>query len=133
MPPAGYALQYRLGNDRIADCILFLPPPNGNICIDAKFPLESFRVMTDLDKPASDRRQAETQFKQDIKKHIRDIADRYIVRGETSDGAIMFIPAEAVFAEIQAHHPDLTDLAHASRVWLASPTTLWAILHGPRG
>lgn len=129
MPPQSYALQYRLVNDRIADCALFLPEPSGTICIDAKFPLESYRVMTDTSRADSVRKQAEAQFKQDIRKHIRDIAEKYILRGVTADGAVMFIPAEAVFAEIQAHHPDLVDLAHASRVWLTSPTTLWAVLN----
>lgn len=129
MPPASYALQHTLPNGRIADCALFLPAPTGTICIDAKFPLEAFRVMTDLARSEHERKAAETRFKQDIKKHIKDIAERYIVREVTSDGAIMFIPAEAVFAEIQAHHPDLVDHAHAARVWLASPTTLWAILN----
>jgi DNA recombination protein RmuC len=129
LPPSGYALQHALPNGRIADCALFLPPPTGTICIDAKFPLESFRIMTDIARSAAERKRAETTFKQDVRKHIKDIAERYVLRDVTSDGAIMFIPAEAVFAEIQAHHPDVVDFAHAARVWLASPTTLWAILN----
>ena len=129
MPPQSYALQHRLGNDRIADCALFLPYPIGTICIDAKFPLEAFRFMTDISRAEVERKRAEGQFKQDIRKHIKDIAERYIVRDVTADSAIMFIPAEAVFAEIQAHHPDLVDLAQSQRVWLTSPTTLWAILN----
>ena len=127
-----YALQYTLPNGRIADCILFLPQPTGNVVIDAKFPLESFRRMTDPEVAESDRREAERQFKLDIQKHIQDIGSRYIIPGTTSDGAVMFIPAEAVFAEIQAHHPDLVEKAHAARVWLVSPTTLWAILNTAR-
>ena len=129
MPPQSYALQHRLGNERIADCALFLPYPTGTICIDSKFPLESFRFMTDNTRAEVDRKRAEAQFKQDIRKHIKDIAEKYIVRDVTADSAIMFIPAEAVFAEIQAHHPDLVELAQANRVWLTSPTTLWAILN----
>ena len=127
-----YALQYTLPNGRIADCILFLPEPTGNIVIDAKFPLESFRRMTNPEVAEGERREAEKQFKLDIQKHIQDIASRYIIPGTTSDGAVMFIPAEAVFAEIQAHHPDLVEKAHAARVWLVSPTTLWAILNTTR-
>ena len=88
--------------------------------------------MTDNERSESERKSAESRFKQDIKKHIKDISERYIIRNETADGALMFIPAEAVFAEIQAHHPDLTEAAHAARVWLASPTTLWAILNTAR-
>lgn len=129
LPPQSYALQHRLGNERIADCALFLPYPTGTICIDSKFPLESFRFMTDNTRAELDRKRAEAQFKQDIRKHIKDIAEKYIVRDVTADSAIMFIPAEAVFAEIQAHHPDLVELAQANRVWLTSPTTLWAILN----
>ncbi len=129
MPPQSYALQHRLGNDRIADCALFLPYPTGTICIDSKFPLESFRFMTDNTRAEVDRKRAEAQFKQDIRKHIKDISEKYIVREVTADSAIMFIPAEAVFAEIQAHHPDLVELAQSNRVWLTSPTTLWAILN----
>ena len=128
MPEASFSLQHTLPNGRIADCALFLPAPTGLLAVDAKFPLEAWRRMTDLDQGDLERRQAERQFKVDIRKHIRDIASKYIIPNVTADGAIMFIPAEAVFAEIQGHHPDLVDEAHAARVWLVSPTTLWAVL-----
>jgi DNA recombination protein RmuC len=128
MPEASFSLQHPLPNGKIADCALFLPAPTGTLAVDAKFPLEAWRRMTDLALGDLDRRQAERQFKVDIRKHIRDIASKYIVPNVTADGAIMFIPAEAVFAEIQGHHPDLVDEAHAARVWLVSPTTLWAVL-----
>jgi DNA recombination protein RmuC len=127
-----YALQYTLPNGKIADCILFLPEPTGNVVIDAKFPLESYRRMSNPETPENERREAEKQFKLDIAKHIQDIASKYIIPGTTSDGAVMFIPAEAVFAEIQAHHPDLIEKANAARVWLVSPTTLWATLNTAR-
>lgn len=129
MPEPSFSLQHTLPNDRIADCVLYLPEPTGTVAIDAKFPLESFRRLTDFETGEHERRQAERHFKQDIRKHIRDIADRYIIPGVTADGAVMFIPAEAVFAEVQAHHPDLVDEAHAAHVWIVSPTTLWAILN----
>ena len=128
MPEASFSLQHTLPNGRIADCALFLPAPTGLLAVDAKFPLEAWRRMTDLDQGDLERRQAERQFKVEIRKHIRDIASKYIIPNVTADGAIMFIPAEAVFAEIQGHHPDLVDEAHAARVWLVSPTTLWAVL-----
>lgn len=132
MPESGFALQHTLSNDKVADCMLFLPPPTGNVAIDAKFPLESYRRMTDVSVGETERQLAERQFKQDIRKHLQDIASKYIIPGETSDGAVMFIPAEAVFAEIQAHHADLVDEAQAARVWMVSPTTLMAILNTAR-
>lgn len=88
--------------------------------------------MTDFNLTESERRKAQQQFRQDIKKHITDIQSKYIIRQETSEGALMFIPAEAVFAEIHAHFPDLVELAHRSNVWLSSPTTLMAILSTAR-
>ncbi len=102
------------------------------LAIDSKFPLEAYRRMTDVDATEFDRKAAEKQFKQDIQKHVQDISEKYILPGTTSDGAVMFIPAEAVFAEIQAHHADLVDKAHAARVWMVSPTTLWAIVNTAR-
>ena len=132
MPESSYSLQYKLPNEKIADCVLFLPEPTGMVAIDAKFPLESYRTMTDISKIETDRIAAEKQFKQDIQKHIKDISEKYIIPGTTSDGAVMFIPAEAVFAEIQAHHPDVVEKAHQARVWIVSPTTLWATLNTAR-
>jgi DNA recombination protein RmuC len=128
MPESSFALQYSLSNGKRADCVLFLPEPSGNMVIDSKFPLDSFQRMVDPDAHATDRITAERQFKQDIKKHISDIADKYIIANETADGAMMFIPAEAVFAEIHAHHSDLVEEAQRRRVWMVSPTTMMAVL-----
>jgi DNA recombination protein RmuC len=127
IPPQNYAIQHTLSNQKRADCILFLPNPTGNIVIDAKFPLENFQRMQNTTIVA-DKKKYQTLFKQDIKKHIQDISDRYIIKGETSEGAIMFIPAEAIFAEIHSNHPDLVFQSHKQHVWLASPSTLMAIL-----
>ena len=132
MPDNNFKLQYTLPNGKIADCVLFLPEPTGMIVIDSKFPLENYRLMTDFDLAETERKKAKNQFKLDILKHVQAIAEKYIIPGTTSDGAVMFIPAEAVFAEIQAHHPDLVDKAHAARVWMVSPTTLWATLNTAR-
>lgn len=132
LPETGFGLQHTLSNGRIADCVLFLPEPTGNVAIDSKFPLESYQRMTTLGLHEVERTAAQRTFKADIRKHIQDIASRYIVPGETADGAVMFLPAEAVFAEIQAHHPDLVQSAHDARVWMASPTTLMAILNTAR-
>jgi DNA recombination protein RmuC len=128
LPESNFKFQHTLSNGTRADCVLILPSPTGNIAIDAKFPLENYQRLTDKTLGESDRKIAEMQFKKDIKTHILDIASKYILPGETADGALMFIPAEAVFAEIHAHHPDLVQLAHQSRVWMASPTTMMAIL-----
>jgi len=128
IPESHFSMQHTLSNGKRVDCFLFLPDPTGNIAIDAKFPLETFRKLTDTSLSETERHPLEQQFRIDIKKHIQDIADKYIIPGETSDGAVMFIPAEAVFAEIHANFPGLIDFAHRSRVWLVSPTTMMAIL-----
>ncbi len=128
LPEQSFKLQHTLSNGKIADCVLFLPQPTGNVVVDAKFPLENYRKMMDFEQADSDRKIAQRQFKIDIKKHINDISGKYLIDKETADGAIMFIPAEAIFAEIHGHQSDLVDFANKKRVWLASPTTLMAIL-----
>lgn len=128
MPENSYALQHTLSNGTRVDCMMFLPEPTGHIAIDSKFPLDSFQKMMDNDAPDADRVAAEKQFRLDIKKHIKDISSKYIIENETCDGAIMFIPAEAVFAEIHAHQPQLVEEAQRARVWMVSPTTLMAVL-----
>lgn len=128
LPQENYAMQHTLSNGSRADCMLFLPVPTGNVAIDSKFPLENFQILTDFATLPTERKLAEQRFRQDIKKHITDIASKYIIRGETAEGAMMFIPAEAVFAEIHAHFPDLVEMAQRANVWLASPTTMMAIL-----
>ena len=128
LPEKNFSLQHTLSNGKRADCLLFLPEPTGNMVIDAKFPLESFRKLQNGQLTESEKKLIETQFRIDIKKHIQDIADKYIIPGETADGAMLFIPAEAIFAEIHGHFEDLVEFAQQKRVWLASPTTMMAIL-----
>lgn len=128
IPEQHFSFQHSLSNHRRPDCMLFLPEPTGNIAIDAKFPLENYRILIDSSLSDNERQLAERQFKIDIRKHIQDIADKYIIPGETSDGAVMFIPAESVFAEIHAHHPDLVEYAQQAKIWMVSPTTMMAIL-----
>lgn len=128
IPENHFAFQHSLSNGKRVDCMLFLPEPTGNIAIDAKFPLETFRILIDSNTSENDKRAAEQQFKIDIRKHIQDIAEKYIIPGETADGAVMFIPAEAVFAEIHARYPDLIETAHRAKVWIVSPTTMMATL-----
>lgn len=128
LPEQHFSFQHTLSNGKRADCILFLPQPTGDIAIDAKFPLENFQKLIDTTLSEPERKLAEQQFKQDIKFHLQTIAEKYIIPDETADGAIMFIPAEAIFAEIHSHYPDLVELSHKLKVWLVSPTTMMAIL-----
>jgi DNA recombination protein RmuC len=128
LPEGSFALQHTLANGTRVDCLLRLPAPTGDVPIDAKFPLESYRQMTEPDGAERDRQLAAQRFRHDVRRHVEAIADKYLIPGETADGAVMFIPAEAVFAEIHARFPDLVEDSHRRRVWMASPTTLMAIL-----
>ncbi len=128
LPENAFEFQYTFDNKTRADCVLKLPEPTGMVAVDSKFPLENYEGMfadgADRISPAV--------FKTGVKKHIDDIASKYIIPGVTSDGAVMFLPAEAVFAEIHAHHRDLVEYAHRKRVWIVSPTTLMAVLNTAR-
>ncbi len=119
-----YRLQYTLPNTTIADAVVFTPEPLGTVCIDSKFPLENYRLMVDKEISAGERATYEKAFKADVKKHIDAISTKYIIPGVTSNQAIMFLPAEAIFAEINAYHNDLVEYAYKRNVWLTSPTTL---------
>jgi DNA recombination protein RmuC len=132
LPPDAYAFQEKLSNGNRVDCLLILPPPTGKVPVDAKFPLENYHRMLDSDLAEPDKLAARRQFKLDIKKHIEDISQKYLIRNETSDGAVMFVPAEAVFAEIHAYHSDLVEYAMHKHVWIVSPTTLMAVLNTAR-
>ena len=123
-----YRLQYPLSNGTICDSILFAPLPLGAICIDSKFPLENYQMMVDRKLSIEDRRQYEKLFKQDMKHHIDAISSKYIIPGETSEQAILFLPAEAIFAEVNAYHSDIISYAYRKRVWITSPTTLISTL-----
>lgn len=123
-----YKLQYTFPNSSIADCVLFAPEPLGTIAIDSKFPLENYRNMVDKNLSKEQRTMYEKQFKIDVKKHIDAISNKYIIEGVTSDQAIMFLPAEAIFAEINAYHSDIIEYAYKKKVWITSPTTLISTL-----
>ena len=132
LPPDSYSFQHTFSKGVRADCVLFLPDPTGTVAVDSKFPMENYQKMFDIKLSDIDKAKAQKQFKVDVKKHIADIASKYIISDETSDGAVMFIPAEAVFAEIHAYHPELIQEAMAKKVWLVSPTTLMAVLNTAR-
>ena len=132
LPPSSYDFQFSLSNGSRADCVLKLPAPTGMVAVDSKFPMENYHRMFELDVGDIDRVQAQRQFRADVRKHVEDIASKYIIAGETSDGAVMFVPAEAVFAEIHAYHSEVVDYAMQRRVWIVSPTTLMAVLNTAR-
>ncbi len=132
MPASAFAMQYTLSNGNRVDCVLRLPEPTGMVPVDSKFPLENYHRMFEPGTSEPERTAAQRQFRADLKKHIDDIAGKYIIAGETSDGAVMFVPAEAVFAEIHAFHAEVVDYAMAKRVWIVSPTTLMAVLNTAR-
>jgi DNA recombination protein RmuC len=132
LPPAAFELQYTLPNGARVDCVLRLPDPTGLVCVDSKFPLENYHRMFEPDVNEVDRALAQRQFRADVRKHVDDIAKKYILPNETSDGAVMFVPAEAVFAEIHAYHAEVVDYANQRRVWIVSPTTLMAVLNTAR-
>jgi len=123
-----YKLQYQFENGYIADCVLFAPEPLGLIAIDSKFPLENYQAMVDKNNSDLIRKEAEKSFKNDVKKHIDAIASKYIINGVTNEQAILFLPAEAIFAEINAYHQDIIDYSYKKKVWITSPTTLISTL-----
>ena len=123
-----YDIQHKLSNGAIADSIIYGAEPIKNLCIDSKFPLENYERMTNKEFSKEVRLASAKAFEADVKKHINDIADKYIIPNETADQAIMFLPAEAVFAELNAYHEDLLKYAYERKVWICGPTTLMSTL-----
>ena len=128
LPTDSYTLQATLSNGRRADCLIHMPEPPGPIVIDAKFPLESYEQLQRAEKGDSRTRAAQA-FRLAVRKHLRDIAGRYIIEGETADSALMFLPSEAVYAELHAHFPEVVREGFNLRVWIVSPTTCMATLN----
>ena len=121
-----YQKQYKLSNGTMVDAVLFAPEPVGTICIDSKFPLENYRrIFEDI---SDNKQENEKSFEQNLKKHIDDISSKYIIKNETTDQAILFLPAEAIFAYLNAYMPKIVEYAYSRRVWITSPTTMMAIL-----
>ncbi len=123
-----YSIQHKLSNNNMADVLLKLPNPLGNIVVDSKFPLENYKKMYAEGIGDSERESYRKKFKEDIKKHIRDISTKYIIPNETANQAMMFVPSESVFAEIYGNHQDLVEFSNKYNVWITSPTTLMAIV-----
>lgn len=128
LPPSAYTFQTTLSNGKRADCLLTLPNPPGSIVIDAKFPLESYQALNNAENEAA-KVQASRAFSVDVSKHVRDISDKYIIPGETAESALMFLPSEAVYAELHANFRNVIEDSFRRRVWIVSPTTLMATLN----
>ena len=131
LPSDAYDFQFTLSNGKRADCIIYLPEPQGNIVIDSKFPLEAYNSMIANTNEADKNRNVQL-FQSSIKTHIKDISEKYIIEGETADGAILFLPSEAIYAELHANFSKLVNEGFESRVWIVSPTTLMATLNTMR-
>jgi DNA recombination protein RmuC len=132
LPAGSYEFQHTLPNGSRVDCVLRLPEPTGLVAVDSKFPLENYHRMFEAGLSDLERRQAQLALRADVRRHVDDIARKYLIPEVTSDGAVMFVPAEAVFAEIHAYHAELVAYAQTRRVWIVSPTTLMAVLNTAR-
>ena len=131
LPRDSFTLQAKLSNDRRVDCLIHLPNPPGPIAIDSKFPLEAYEQLRNADTPDQLHRAAQ-QLRISLRKHIKDIAEKYIIEGETADGALMFLPSEAIYAELHSNFPEIVREGFAARVWIVSPTTCMATLNTMR-
>lgn len=131
LPPSVYNFQAMLSNGKKADCLLRLPNPPGAIVIDAKFPLESYYALRNAETE-QEKLEASRFFKASLIKHIRDISEKYIVSGETAESALMFLPSEAIYAELHANFIDVVETSYKAKVWIVSPTTLMATLNTVR-
>ncbi|WP_146588483.1 DNA recombination protein RmuC [Puniceibacterium confluentis] len=131
LPKDSFTLQATLSNGRRADCLIHLPNPPGPICIDSKFPLEAYEQLRRAETPDQLGRAAQ-MLRLSVRKHIKDISEKYIIEGETADGALMFLPSEAVYAELHGNFPELVRDGFAARVWIVSPTTCMATLNTMR-
>ncbi|MGA0540361.1 DNA recombination protein RmuC [Neotabrizicola sp. VNH66] len=131
LPTDAYTMQATLSNGRRADCLVHLPKPPGPIAIDAKFPLEAYEALRRADSPRA-QTEAASLMRSALRAHIRAISERYILEGETADGALMFLPSEAVYAELHANFPEIVREGFAAKVWIVSPTTCMATLNTMR-
>ena len=131
LPADAYTMQATLSNGKRADCLIHLPNPPGPIVIDAKFPLEAYEALRRADTPQA-LAEAARMMRQSVRAHIKAISEKYILEGETADGALMFLPSEAVYAELHANYPDVVREGYTARVWIVSPTTCMATLNTMR-
>ena len=131
LPPSAYGFEVPLKNGRRVDCLIQLPNPPGPIAVDAKFPLESYQMLRNAGDDRT-RTEAAALFRRDVLKHVKDIAERYILPGETAESALMFLPSEAIYAELHANFTGVVEESYRAKVWIVSPTTLMATLNTVR-
>lgn len=131
LPTSAFTMQATLSNGKRADCLIHLPLPPGPIAIDSKFPLEAYEALRSAKTPRQTQEAAQS-FRITVRSHIKAICEKYIIEGETADGALMFLPSEAVYAELHANFPDLVREGFAAKVWIVSPTTCMATLNTMR-
>lgn len=131
LPADAYTMQATLSNGKRADCLIHLPNPPGPIVIDSKFPLEAYEALRRAQTPA-EMEAAARLLRTSVRAHIKAISEKYILEGETADGALMFLPSEAVYAELHANFPELIRDGFTARVWIVSPTTCMATLNTMR-
>jgi DNA recombination protein RmuC len=131
LPPNAYAFQVTLPNQKRADCVLKLPNPPGDIVIDSKFPLEAWHSLQNAETKA-EQQAARKQLAIAVRGHVKDIQEKYIVAGTTAESACLFLPSEAVYAELHANMPDVIEASYKARVWIVSPTTMMATLNTVR-
>ena len=131
LPPDAFTMQATLSNGKRADCLIHLPNPPGPIVVDAKFPLEAYEALRRAANQ-SELIEAQRRMRIDVRSHIKAISERYILDGETADGALMFLPSEAVYAELHANFPELVREGFTAKVWIVSPTTCMAVLNTMR-
>lgn len=131
LPSDSYSLQHTLSNGKRADCLIHLPNPPGPIVIDSKFPLEAYEALRRA-KSDYELNDAARLMRTAVRTHIKAISEKYIIEGETADGALMFLPSEAVYAELHANFSELVREGFNARVWIVSPTTCMATLNTMR-
>lgn len=131
LPSDSYTMQATLSNGKRADCLIHLPNPPGPIVIDSKFPLEAYEALRRSETPLAVQ-EASRLFRTSVRGHIRAISEKYILEGETADGALMFLPSESVYAELHSNFPELVREGFTARVWIVSPTTCMATLNTMR-
>ncbi|MDG1997084.1 MAG: DNA recombination protein RmuC [Emcibacteraceae bacterium] len=131
LPPSAYEFQATMENSKRADCLIKLPNPPGSIVVDAKFPLESYHRLNQAEND-NEKKLAKAAFRADIQKHVKDISEKYIIAGATAESALMFLPSEAVYAELHSNFSDVVEKSYKAKVWIVSPTTLMATLNTVR-